>query len=263
MNDDTTTYEAETVPGGMSSVPPPPVEPLSITDKFIGILTEPSATYGNVRAAGPRTSDWLVPVALTALVLLVGMFLRFSNPATMSQMMETQTKALQEQVDQGKMTAEQAEQATQQMESMGGIFKVIGAVSAGFGFVIVFFILCLFYWLVVRFVMKGDVNFGLILSAAGLSAFISVIDQLVSLLLVFVTDKAFANLSPNLFMGGDMATTSDRLLMMLNPIAIWSYYVLGIGFEKVAAISRTKGMITAFGFFILASLAGAFMGFGM
>lgn len=263
MNDDTTTYEAETVPGGMSSMPPPPVEPLSITDKFVGILTEPSATYANVRAAGARTSDWLVPVALTALVLIVGMFLRFSNPATMTQMMETQSKALQEQVDQGKMTEEQADQATQQMESMGGILKVIGAVSAGFGFVIVFFILCLFYWLVVRFVMKGDVNFGLILSAAGLSTFISVIDQLVGLLLTFVTGKPFANLSPALLTGGNMATVTDRLLMMLNPIAIWSYYVLGIGFEKVATISRTKGMIVAFAFFVLASIAGAFSGFGM
>lgn len=262
MTDDTIN-EPETGTEGMRTIPPPPVEALSITDKFVGILTEPSPTYENVRAAGPRTTDWLVPVALTALVLIVGMFLRFSNPEFMAQIQEQQTKSLQEQVDKGSLTEEQADQAVQQMESMQGFIKITGTISAGVGFVIVFFILCLFYWLVIRFVMKGDATFGLILSAAGLSTFISVIDQLVGLLLTFVTGKPFANLSPALLTGADMSSVTNRLLMMLNPIAIWSYYVLGIGFEKVAAISRTKGMIVAFAFFVLASVAGALSGFGM
>ena len=56
----------ETNPSPSSEVPETPletagdgvtvaVEPLGITDKFIGILSEPTATYVNVRDAGSRS----------------------------------------------------------------------------------------------------------------------------------------------------------------------------------------------------------------
>ena len=259
MTDDTNETVGAEAPEGMTSVAPPEVQALSLSDKFVGVLTEPAPTYENVRAAGPRTSDWLVPVFLTALILVVGMFIRFSNPEFMAQITEQQSKALQQRVDSGEMTAEQAEQAIEQ----GAKFtKILGPIGAGIGYIVVFFILALLYWLVVRFVMRGDVNYSLILSAAGLAAFIGAIDQVVSLLLFLVTGKAFANLSPALFLGGDVSSMSHRVLMILNPIGIWSYYVLGIGFEKVAAISRTKAMIAAFGFFVLVSLGSIFGAFG-
>jgi hypothetical protein len=247
---------------GFSTVPPPPVEALSVTDKFIGIITEPSATYENVRAAGARTSDWIVPVLITAIVIGIGMLLRFSNPAFMATIIEQQTKGLAERVESGQMTQEQADQAAQQMESMSGFVKIGGTLSASIGFIIVFFVICLLYWLAVRFGVKGDATYVLILSAAGLSTYISCLDQLLSLLLSFVTDKPFANLSPALFVDGDVTSMSTRFLMMLSPVAIWSYYVLGIGFEKVANISRMKGMIVAFSIWILFSLLGSLAGFG-
>jgi hypothetical protein len=263
MADDTFTDQHEITHEGMSSVPPPPVEPLSISDKFVGILTEPAETYANVRAAGPRTSDWLVPVGITALILVVGMFLRFSNPEFMAQITDKQAESISKQVDSGAMTQEQADQAVEQMEGMSGFIKITGTLSAGVGFVIMFFVISLLYWLGARFVMKGDATFGLIMSAAGLSTFISAIDQLLSLLLSLVTGKPFANLSPALFMDGDMASAGTRLMMMLNPIVLWSYYVLGIGFEHVAQISRVKGMILAFAFFVLAAAISSVSSFGM
>lgn len=263
MTDGTDDSGSVTMNHGMTSVPPPPVEPLSISDKFVGILTEPAATYANVRAAGPRTSDWLLPVGITALILIVGMFLRFSNPEFMATITEQQNKAIAKQVEQGKLTQEQADQAYEQMENMQGLIKIGGTISAGVGFVIMFFVFALLYWLGAKYLMKGDATFGLILSAAGLSTFISAIDQLLSLLLSFLTGKPFANLSPALFVGDPMANTGTRLLMMLNPISIWAYYVLGIGFEHVAAITRTKGLILAFAFFVLAALFSIVGGYGM
>lgn len=263
MTDDPVLNEPQLEDAGLSSVPPPPVEPLSISDKFIGILTEPSATYENVRAAGARTSDWLIPIAISAVILAVGMFLRFSNPEFVTMMLEKQTQQITERVESGNMTQEQADQITQQSESMKGFMKITGTVLPAIGVIIMFFFISLLYWLAVRFGMKGDITYALVLSIAGLAAYISSIDQLVGLLLMFVTDNPFANLSPALFFKGDIMSMSTRFLMMLNPISIWSYYVLGIGFEKVANISRTKGMIAAFGIWILFSLLGALIGFGM
>ncbi len=262
MTDDTTAVEPQMENTGMSSVPPPPVEALSISDKFIGIITEPAATYENVRAAGARTSDWLVPVFMVAVIMIVGMFLRFQNPEFMNTIVEKQAKDLSARVESGKMTQEQADQGLEQMENMQGFIKISGSIGAGIGFIIMFFVFGLLYWLLVRFVMRGDASFALILSAAGLSAYISGIDQLLSLLLSYVTGSPFANLSPTLFYSADMSAMSTRILMLLNPLSIWAFYVLGIGFEKVAEISRTKAMITAFIFWVLLSAMGVIGGFG-
>ncbi len=247
---------------GRTSEAPPPVEPLSFTDKFIGILSEPGPTYENVRAVGSRVSDWLIPVLLLSIVIAGATLARFSNPETVAQIMDAQKAAVQKQVDAGDITQEQANQMQSQMESMSGFYGIFGAISASIGYFIVFFILALFYWLVVKFAMGGDANYTMILSALGLSSFISIIDQLVSLLLSFVTGNVFANLSPILFVGGDITSMSTgvKLLMLLNPIAIWATWVLGIGFEKVANISRMKAMIAAFALWLL--FTGLMLSFG-
>jgi hypothetical protein len=219
-------------------------------------------TYENVRAAGARTTDWLIPVFLIAVIMIVGMFLRFQNPEFMNKIVDKQVKDLTESVESGSMTQEQADQALQQMESMSGFIKISGSIGAGIGYIIMFFVFCLLYWLLVRFGMRGDASFALILSAAGLSTYIAGIDQLVSLLLSFITGDPFANLSPTLFYSADMAAMSTRILMVLNPLSIWAFYVLGIGFEKVANISRTKAMIAAFVFWVVLSGIGVVSGYG-
>ncbi|MBR9979232.1 MAG: YIP1 family protein [Bacteroidetes bacterium] len=260
MSEDTLTEQTGYSSGNMSSVPPQPDEAFSISDKLVGILTEPSLTFENVRAAGPRASDWIVPVILTAAILAIGMFLRFSNPEMMADLMQQQTKGISERVESGDITQEQADAAMQQMRDMSGIIKVTGTLSAAVGFVIVFFFLALLYWVILRYLFKGDVTFGLVLSAAGLSTYISAIDQLLSLALSFITGETFASFSPALLFDSDMTSLQGRFLAMLGPITIWTYFVLGIGFEKVARISRMKGMITAFGMLILFTLVGSLAG---
>ena len=56
------------------------VESLGVTDQFIGILSEPSETFENVRQAGPRTKDWLVPMIILVVIIMAGTVLKFSNP---------------------------------------------------------------------------------------------------------------------------------------------------------------------------------------
>ncbi|GEM_PF-257504 len=250
---------------GMIAEAPPPEEPLSLTDKFIGVLTEPSPTFENVRAAGPRVSDWLVPVLLLMIVIAVGTLARFSNPEFAAQIQQAQQSQFQKQVESGDMTQEQADQARQQMEGMKGFFPVIGAVTGAIGYFIFFFIIALLYWLMVRFIMRGDATYSLVLSALGLVGFINIIDQLVSLLLTYVTGKPFANLSPVLFMDVNIADMSFmvKVMMLLNPIAIWATWVLGIGLEKVGSISRAKGLIAAFSLYIIFTLLTLSTGMGM
>ena len=250
---------------GMTTEAPPPEEPLSLTDKFIGVLTEPAPTFENVRAAGPRVSDWLVPVLLLMIVIAAGTLARFSNPEFVAQIQQQQQAEIQKQVEKGDLSEEQAATLREQMESMQGFYGIIGAIFGAIGYAFFFFIIALVYWLIVRFLMRGDATFGLVLSVVGLVAYINIIDQLVSLLLLYVTGKPFVTLSPVLFMDVTITDMSfaAKASMLLNPIAIWATWVLGIGLEKVGRISRAKGMIAAFSLYILFTLLTLAMGLGM
>ena len=254
-------YQEENNPNSLSDRSPSP-EALSLSDKFVGILTEPSSTFAHIRATGPRTVDWLIPVLLMSIILGLSMFVRFSNPETAAQMMQQQEVAIQKQVDEGKMTQEQADQVHQQMAQFAGFTRVFASLGAVLGYAVVFFILCLLYWLLVRFVMKGEVTFSFILSVVGLAAFITAIDQIIALLLMVLTNNAFANLSPALLFGGDPQSMSFRILLILAPLAVWAQYVIGVGFAKVANISVTKGMIAAFLVWGLFASLTVFTGFG-
>lgn len=236
------------------------VEPLSISDKFIGILSGPTEVFDNVRAAGSRTSDWLVPVAIVAVILALATAGRFMMPEIAAKMAAQQEEMFQKQVDKGAMTQDQADQAITQMESFKGLTMVFGTLGAAIGYIIVFFLLCLFYWLLVRFAMGGDVTFGLIMSAVGLTSFISAIDQIITFLLVVLTGNPMANLSLALLHGGGFEDMSYRLMMIAAPIAIWAQFVLGVGFARVANISLVKGVIASFVIWLAFSAITLFLG---
>jgi hypothetical protein len=239
-----------------------PTEPLSLSDKFIGVLTEPSATFAHISTVGSRTSDWIIPLLVMAVVLGASMLVRFSNPETAAQMQQQQEVAIQKQVDSGKISQEEADKIIEQMEQFGGMTKIFAPIGAALGYIAVFFILCLLYWLIVRFIMKGDTNFSFILSVVGLSAFISAIDQIVSILLMVVTGNAMANLSPALFLDIHEAGKTFYMLLVLAPISIWAQYVIGLGFAKAANMSTAKGLIASFIVWFLFALLTVTTGFG-
>lgn len=256
------TPDPEQIPVEDTVQPAPIVEPLSITDKFVGIFSEPSATYQNVRDAGARTSDWLVPLLVFVVILIAGTILRFSNPEFLEQIRQQQIDAIEQRVENGQMSQSQAEQAMEQLETFAGFQKIIAPIGAAVGVVIVFFLIVLVYWFLSRMVFKGSATFALILSVVGLSFYIGVIDQLISILLMYVTGKPLATFSPTLLMASDSQSfqqMSYRLLSNLNPISIWSYCVVSIGIHKVAVISKGKAFGLVFGLWIIWILLSTFV----
>jgi len=227
------------------------VEPLSVTDKFIGILTEPTPTYENVRDTGPRTTDWLIPLIALVIVILAGTLLRFSNEAFLDKIRQQQIEAMQERVDSGAMTQQQADAAFEQLEKFGGMQKIFASVGVVLGVPIVFFLIALVYWLIAKFLLKANMTYVLMLSVFGLTAYIGVIDQLISIILGYVTGNFFATLSPTLFMEPDMTSKVYKFMNNLNPITIWSYYVFSVGLHIVGKISKAKAFGLVFGLWIL------------
>jgi hypothetical protein len=100
------------------------------------------------------------------------------------------------------------------------------------------------------------------LAVVGLSMYIGIIDQLLGILLMYVSGKPLATFSPVLFMASDaeaMRQTSYRLFANLNPITIWSYIVVSIGIHKVALLSKGKAYGLVFGLWIVWILLSIFV----
>jgi len=266
MTDDTSLNmqppEMETGPSGEGST----VQPMSISDKFVGVLSEPGAMYDNIRQAGPRTSDWLAPLVVMILVLVVVRLVQVSNPGFSDQLLQIQRQAMEErftkEIEAGNMTQEQADKAMETAEKFMGMsaaFSIIGIII----FVpIVFFFMALVYWLLLKFIFKSNVSYKMVLSAYGPVSYIGAIEQILGLLVMFITGNALASFSLGVLMTPDLQSTTWMLLSSLNPITILSLVVLAIGFTRVAEISSAKAYGLVFALWIVWTVIKVFAGFG-
>lgn len=235
------------------------VEPMSISDKFIGILSEPTATYRNIHEAGGKASDWIVPLIALIIIVLAGNLIRFSDPAFLDSIRQKQMEAIEKQVESGALTQAQADQAQEQMESFGGMMKIFSAVGVVIGVPIVFFLIVLVYWVLARFALKGAITYSLTLIVTGLTMYIGVIEQIVGIILGYATGDFFSTLSPALFMERNLDSSLFKFMNALNPISIWSSVVLSIGFHIVAGISKAKAFGLVFGLWLLYVIAASFI----
>ena len=92
----------------------PEVQPeleLSHSDKMVGILTEPSTTFGKMSQFPPRTKDWFIPMLILLVVVFISQILLTSNKEIYYQIKEKQLarieKNLNQMVAEGKMTKDQ------------------------------------------------------------------------------------------------------------------------------------------------------------
>ncbi|MDH7515552.1 MAG: YIP1 family protein [Bacteroidota bacterium] len=249
------------IPAGTSqgNIFPESVEPFSVTDKFVGIFTEPSAVFDNTRATGPRVTDWIVPLVLFVIVMSVGTLLKFSNPEFQIFMREQQQKAIQEQVTAKKMTQEQATMAMESIEKFAPFQKVASVLGVVI-FVPVFILLAtLVFWLVVRFLFKGTASFLLVFAVFCLTLYIGTLDQLMTFLLQTVTGKWYVSITPAAFLPFDQTSRVYRFLSNLDPFIIWSLFVFGIGLYRAASISKAKAFGLVYGLWVLWLLAVSFI----
>jgi hypothetical protein len=236
-----------------------PEAPLSVSDKFIGVLSEPSPTFENIRRAGPRTSDWMVPLMVLTVIVMVGTFLKFSNETFKADMRQKAQEQMQQQVRDGKMTQEQADGAMDQIEKVAPFQQYLAVGGVLFTIPIVFFLMALIYWLLTKYAMKGTAAFAAVLSVYGLTAYIGAIDQVIAIILGYATGNPMATFSPALFMKADLGSRLYKFLMNMNPITIWSYFVFAIGLHKVAELSKARAYALVFGLWLLWIVALTFI----
>ena len=159
---------------------PEETEEIGIVDKVIGVFSSPGKTFDSISLHKPRQSDWLFPVVLLIIVQIVSSFLLMGNPKILAEASAMQMKmaeqSLNEAVESGKMTKEQA--ATQysimndnieKQKDSTKIFQWIGIAIFGF---LSFFFFTTIYFLLARYALCGIGGYQQAMSACGLTLYI-------------------------------------------------------------------------------------------
>lgn len=245
-----------------SSVQEPPQETeLSHTDKMAGVFTEPSETFRLTSLFPSKTIDWFLPVLILLVVVALTNILMMNDPQIRMQAQEKQIEQIQknldEAVEKGQMTREQADQQMErirdQMESMGlGTTMIISTVGIFIvGFIFIFF-MSLIYFLIARFIFKDNGTYSSALVANGLTAYISIIQVVLAAVLAILFGRLMNDISLAAFLNSDRSTFLGWALAKIDPISIWSYAVLSIGLAKMFKSQSTgKYFALVFGIWLI------------
>jgi hypothetical protein len=211
---------------------------LSHSDKMIGVFTEPGRTFSITSKFPPRTKDWVIPVLIFFIIVALIRSIAMTNKEVYFEAKKQGIDRIEKMVESGTMTREQGDEAInaidQQMEFMQGPigWVITIATTLIFGF-IVFFIIVGIYYLFIKFVLKGEGTFASALVANGLTSYISILQIIIGGILTMLFGKMIMDTSLASLMGSDKTTLTGWLLAKVDPISIWAYIILAIGFAKM------------------------------
>lgn len=238
-------------------------EELSFSDKLTGVFTEPANTFTELSKFPPRAIDWFVPFLISMVLFVLSNFLMMSNPMIKQQIMEKQMEKTQEMfqeyVDKGQMTQEQVDKQLDSMmdnANMGmGTQMVIMSVSSIVGGLIILLLIATFYFMIAKFILKGDGTWSGTLVAVGLPSYISALNIIIMVVVAMITETHLTNLSLANLITAESGSILEVILKKLDIFSIWYYLVLSIGLAKMFKSDNTqKYIITIFAIWVGFSL---------
>jgi hypothetical protein len=227
---------------------------------MFNIFATPSDVFEQMKARPPSTANWLMPAVLLIVISWLSAGLIFSQKAIQQQLSDVTNKAIDRQVEKGRLTSAQAEQRREGAEKVSGVMYKVGAVVAPvfMAFAVPFW-WGLILWLGGAKVMKGDFPYMKAVEVAGLANMILALDAVVRTLLVLLTGNLFA--SPSLALAVkefDPQNTVHSLLALVNVMLFWILVVRAIGLRRLTGVSMGKAAAWVFG--IWAAYTGVLIG---
>ncbi len=224
---------------------------VSLSDKFVGVFTEPSNIFNKIKAAGATTMDWLLPILIFSLVAGLINFLSLNDPEIRMKMQEKQMEKIEKNfnklVENGTISQEKADEQldkiSERMSEQLQKGRWIQLISIFLVTFILFFILAGFYYLVMKYGFKGSGTYKDAMTAYGLPYYILTLSYIVVGLTMFLLSKPLQSVSVGALLDYDSGTIVGLLLNKLDVFAIWFYTVIGIGFAKMFDIKSTKKVI--------------------
>ena len=235
--------------------PPPVPESSSLLSRMVNVFAAPDEVFEEVKRTPKTAANWLVPAIISAVVGVVAAVVLFSQPTILRQMQEGQTRVMEKQVQDGKMTQEQADKATEAMEKIIGpmmmVIGAVGAVAVSFGRV--------FWWglvmmLIAKWFLKSQIRYLKAVEIAGLASLIITLGGVVqTLLAVFLGKMATVSLTL-LLKEFDFTSKLHFMLGAVNLFKLWAIVVLGAGLARLAGVSWAKATLLMLVYWVVWSL---------
>jgi hypothetical protein len=257
----------------MEPIPPiPETQPIessapttSLVGKLMNIIAAPADVFDEIKAAPPRVANWLVPVLFFAMVSVIAVCILFAQPAIRQTIHDQQVKALDKQVQLGKMTQAQEDQALQMMDKFMGptMLAVAGSFAAVLNSFISIFWWALVLWLCGRWFLKARFHYLKAVEVAAVATVILVLGTILSTLLAVILGRLYVGPSLALLVADFDPTKRGHLLLgAANAVYFWHTGVLALGLAKLSGAPATRAMIIVFSYWILAELLLIAVGLG-
>jgi hypothetical protein len=249
--------------------PPPLAEPAapatSLVARMTNVFVAPGEVFDEVKSRPPRAFYWLGPLLISILTAVVFVWVVFSQEKLLRSVREPQEKAIQKQVDAGKMSQAQAQKAIDMMEKFMSpmLMKIIGtggAVMGGFGMT---FLMAVVVWLVGTKRFHGEFSIMQAVEMTCLAGMISALGTIVAMLLAVATGSMMATPGPVLLVKAfDEANRVHRLLSQLNVMTLWHVAVMALGLSRLSGVSWGRAAAWAFGIWALIVALAVLPGWG-
>ncbi len=234
---------------------------LTLSDKFIGILSSPGEIYEQMARSEKKNSHWSIPAFIALVSMIISMFVMFSQPAIQDQLHGSQVQAMQKQVDQGKMTQEQMEKALEFSKGGSPMFLIFGSIGVVFYIYVSLFGFSLGYWLIGKTVFKSSVPYLKICETYGLGMLIIPVSTMISLVFIVAMGSMYAGPNLGMLVGEiDPMNKTHTLLTAISALSIWQFSVVGIGLSKVWSIPTVKGISVSLVFWLLVTVGMNYIG---
>jgi hypothetical protein len=237
----------------MEQQPVPAAATISLGNLITNAFSSPADAFEGLRTSPPRASTWVLPLVLLIVFASLMSYVMFTNETLRTQFMDSKSQRLQQRVQSGQMTQEQADRALQQTEQMGGMMVAFGIIGSVITISIFFFGAALIFWLVGKLALKAPAGYGKYLELWGTSEWIGLLGAIITLLMILGMGSMYASPSAALAVLSSFnpSDTTHRLLGSLNIFSIWQAIVLGIGLSKYAEKPLGTGIGIALGLWVI------------
>jgi hypothetical protein len=260
MDEMNSTNQDQSSPGEVTQTE----EELNHTDKMMGVISEPAATYEKISHFPPKTIDWFLPMIILVAIVAITQLIVLSNPEIYFQTKQKQIAKMrdtfQQMVDKKQMTQQQADEQMDKIQERmdqsrgvtGKIIQVVSIIVMGFIF---FFISSGVYFLLARFALKGEGSYVSAMVANGMTAYISVIGVIIAAILSLLLGRLLSDVSIASLANLDKSSFGGFLLGKIDIINLWALVVFSIGLAKMfksSSVGKYYGIV--FGVWIIWSL---------
>ena len=251
------------IPEPQAAVPQAPAT--SLAGKLFNVIAAPGEVFNEITTAPARAANWLVPVLIYAVIGVISVCIMFAQPAIQQTIHDQQVKALDQQVQKGKMTQAQEDQALQVMDKFMGptmlaAFGSVAMVIYSFGSL---FWWALVLWLLGRWFLKTRFGYLKAVEVAGLASVILVLGIVIATLLAVILGRLYGGPSLGLLVSDFDPTKRVHLLLgAANIVYFWHTAILGMGLARLSGVSTAKAVMVVFTYWVVAELLLIAVGLG-